>query len=222
MTGDRLSDLDAVERQRQFAVTFARQNGGRTFLRRQHVGYPFHVGRALYLPGDPEGFCTVYMQSCSGGIFQHERLGVVAVADPDAWAHLTTGAATVVHSMPEGYAEQDVLLDARAGSLIEYVPDALILFPDSRLDARLTIRAHRDATVIAAESFLLHDPRGDRRPFDWLRSETRVEDEQGRVLALDRFRVDGSAMQAGVPGVDGGFALQATLMVVHPQDPDAA
>ena len=203
----------------QLALGFARRHGGPTFLQRQRVAYPFHVGRTLQMPGDPAGFCTVYLQSCAGGIFQHDRLLQSMQLADDAQAHITTGASAIVHSMDSGHAEQHLLLEAGENAFAEYLPDPLILFPRSRLDTRLLIRAHRSATVIACESFLLHDPAARNEPFDWLRAETRIEDEAGRLLAADRFRVEGATIAARIPGITGLHSAQATLMVVHRADP---
>ena len=203
----------------QLSLGFARRHGGQTFLQRQRVAYPFHVGRALQMAGDPPGFCTVYLQSCAGGIFQHDRLLQSLQLADDAQAHVTTGASTIVHSMDNGHAEQHLLLAAGANTFAEYLPDPLILFPRSRLDTRLVIRAHASASVIACESFLLHDPTARNEPFHWLRTETRVEDEAGVLLAADRFRVEGETIAARMPGVTGAHVAQATLMVVHRADP---
>lgn len=203
-------------------LAFERAPGGATTLKRQHVAYPFHVGRVLHLPGDPVGLASVYLQSCSGGLFQGERLGLAVSAGDGAQVHLTTAASTIVHAMTAGHAEQALRIDAGGGSLVEYWPDPLILFPGSRLDTRLRIRAHTGATVIAGESFLLHDPGAGGEAFDWMRSETRIEDEDGRLLAVDRFRAEGRAIVAAQPGINGAFALQGTVLVVHRTDPVAA
>jgi urease accessory protein len=203
-------------------LAFEQAPGGATVLKRQLVAYPFHVGRVLHLPGDPAGLASVYLQCCSGGLFQGERLGLAVTAGEGAQVHLTTAASTVVHTMDAGHAEQVLRVEAGAGALVEYWPDPLILFPGSRLDTRLGIRAHAGATVIAAESFLAHDPRAGCGMFDWLRSETRIEDEDGRLLAVDRFRAEGRAIAEARPGVNGAFGLQGTVMVVHRADPAAA
>ena len=206
----------------QFELGFERSPTGATVLRRQHVAYPYHVGRVLYVPGDPAGFATVYVQSCSGGLFQGERLRLAVTAEAGAQVHLTTAASTIVHAMPAGAAVQKLAIVAREGALVEYLPDPLILFPTARLHATLTIRAAESATVIAGESFLLHDPEGGAETFDGLRSETRVEDPDGQLLALDRFSVDGRSIVTGQPGVNGAFGLQGTLMLVHRADPAGA
>ncbi len=55
-------------------IDFARDPTGNTYISRQRVGYPFHLGRALTSPGDPAGMPTIYLQSCAGGMFDGDDL----------------------------------------------------------------------------------------------------------------------------------------------------
>ncbi|MBI1397693.1 MAG: urease accessory protein UreD [Betaproteobacteria bacterium] len=223
MTGDRMlvaGEVEPAEATRHVQVAFGGAPGTRTFLRRQRVAYPFHLCRALYLPGDPPEFCTVYIQSCSGGIFQGDRLGMSLAAGADACAHVTTAASTIVHSMESDHAEQHVSIRADARAIVEYLPDPLILFPRARLSNVLSIVADPSATVIACDSFLAHDPRGADEPFAALRAETRLETMTGETIALDRFEVSGEEIGARQVGIHGPYTMQASLWVVHAHAPD--
>ena len=71
--------------------------GGRTVLRRQHVGYPFHVTRAFQLDRMRPDLATLYLQSASGGLYAADRLALDLVVGAGAALNLTTQASTVVH-----------------------------------------------------------------------------------------------------------------------------
>jgi len=71
--------------------------GGRTTLRRQHVGYPFHVTRGFYLDAARPDLLTLYLQSASGGLYAGDRLKLDVAVAANAAFHLTTQASTVVH-----------------------------------------------------------------------------------------------------------------------------
>jgi urease accessory protein len=195
-------------------IEFARDCGGATYVRRQRVGYPFHLGRALRSPGDPAGMPTLYLQSCSGGIFEGDDLRLRIEAGEGAAAHVTSGAFTIVHGMEEESAMQRLEIQAREGSFLEYLPDPAILFPRARLDSRVRVRVHPESSVILCDSVLLHDPKGGDGVFDWLRSETRFEDPSGKLLVCDRFRVDGSQLARRLAGVAGASTAQGTLFIV--------
>src|SRR5712671_5978598 len=71
--------------------------GGRTMLRRQHVGYPFHITRPFHLDRVRPDLATLYLQSASGGFYAADRLTLDLVVGAGAELHLTTQGSTVVH-----------------------------------------------------------------------------------------------------------------------------
>lgn len=222
MSGDRLlpDDVPALRpgsAQAQVDLRFAAEPGRRTWLKTQRAGYPFHVGRCLDLAGDPQGMATVYVQSCSGGIFEHDDLRWSISAAAGARAHVSTSASTIVHSMEKGEAAQEVRVDAEAGSYLEYLPDPLILFPAARLSSHLHIRLDEDATVLAWDTLLAHDPRGagPQRAFNRLRSEWTVESLDGRLLACDRYVVTGELLARALPGVNGSHRCHGSFVVLR-------
>jgi urease accessory protein len=81
-------------------LAFAADADRRSYLQRQYASYPFHVCRVYYHDQDPPGLATLYVQSCSGGIYEDDRLDVTLATAQGAEAHVSTQSATVVHSMP--------------------------------------------------------------------------------------------------------------------------
>ena len=198
----------------QAELEFACDANGATYVHHQRVGYPFHVGRSLKMPGDPPGMPTLYLQSCSGGIFEGDDLRVRITANEGSAAHVATAASTVVHSMQSRAASQQVELHAHSGSFLEYLPDPVILFPAAKLKNGLRVRVQRDATVIFGDSVLLHDPKGADDHFDWLQSDTLIEDEAGKLLARDRLRIGGMQLTLGLAGINGNWKAQGSLFAV--------
>ena len=199
----------------QAALRFARAPDGQSYIARQRVGYPFHITRPFYLDDVPAGALTLYLQSVSGGIYQGEDLRLTCAAGPGSAAHVTTQAATIVHRMPAAPARQTVALAAEGDALLEYLPDPLIMFPGARLTSVLEIDAAADATVVASESFSHHDPGGEDRRFDRFRAEMRLRDENGRLLALERYEVAGDRLAPGRGGRLARWPAQGSLVVAH-------
>lgn len=197
-------------------VRFGRGPGGQTFLRHQFAAYPFHLCRPHHFAGDPPEMVTLYLQSLSGGIYEHERLSLAIAAEPGTLAHVTSQASTIVHSMEAGHAESAVSIEADDSSLVEYLPDPLILFPRSRLVSVVKVRRHDVATVICADSFLTHDPEGADRTFACLDSRLDVEDLSGKLLARDRFVVTGEMFGAKRLSKGQSYAALASLVVLSP------
>jgi urease accessory protein len=227
LSGDRLLAHDlaalapAVEVRAQVDVELLTDPGGNTFVARQRVAYPYHLGRSLHAPEDPVGMPTLYIQSCSGGIFEHDQLAWRVVAGQRTQAHITSSASTIVHAMESGEARQEIAIEAQAGSYLEYLPDPLILFRDARLRSCLRIRLHRDATVLACDSMVPHDPSGEGGTFDWIAAELRVEDSEGKLLARDRYRLYGNTLSRSVPGITGSWQCQGGFAVLSRRVPAA-
>jgi urease accessory protein len=228
LTGDRLlaDDLAALDTgaaaARSARLHFECDGDGRSFLAQQHTPYPFHICRPFYLPSDPIGMATVYLQSCAGGIFEGDQLDLEILAAAHTRAHVTTSASTIVHSMPGASAAQRVLLHTSESALLEFLPDPLILFPGSRLSSQVRVRLGPASTVLLADAFLLHDPCAQQRVFDSLQSEVCIEDEAGRLLAMDRIHATGKAVAAQWAGVTGAFAAQGSFYVLHQQSDQRA
>ena len=171
--------------------------------------------------GDPAGMPTLYLQSCAGGMFEGDDLRLRVEAGEGSSAHVTSGASTIVHSMEQEPAVQYLEIRAREDSFLEYLPDPNILFWRSRLHNRVKLIAHPGATAIIGDTLLLHDPKGGDAVFDWLRSETRIEDPSGKLPACDRFHIEGAQLARGLAGVAGTSAAQGSLFVVTSTKPAA-
>ena len=153
------------------------------------------------------------MQSCSGGVYEDDRLDLTLATAQGAEAHVSTQAATVVHSMPSGSATQRVRIRCEGGSYLEYLPDPQILFPGSRFRSELAVRLGGDAVALVSDSFLSHDPAGRDDKFSAYFSEIVIENEAGKALAIDRLKVDGQAFRDSCPGISGRFQAQGTMIV---------
>ena len=187
---------------------------GRSFVARQYVRYPVHVGRALYTDPIDRGRCTVFLQSVSGGLFEHDAVtGCIAVA-PGARAHVATPASTIVHTMRGGCATQTVDIDAGEGAQVEYLPAPQILFPGSHLHARISVRLGDGAVVLVSETFLAHDPTACGASFELMDSAIDITGRDGRLRARERMRIRGADWLAAQPGVSGGFSVQGSLWIL--------
>ncbi|MDQ3261963.1 MAG: urease accessory protein UreD, partial [Pseudomonadota bacterium] len=121
---------------------------------------------------------------------------------------------TIVHCMPTGEARQAVNLVADSDSLIEYLPDPMILFPGARITSTVTVVVDDAACVVLSDAFLMHDHRDRGEAFDWFRSDISVFDANEDVLVRDRIRIDGRSILAALPGVTGSFTAHASFMLL--------
>lgn len=199
-------------------LRFASDESGRTHIERQFAPYPFHFCRPFYLDDDPDGMATVYIQSCAGGIFAHDALHLSIDATPGAKAHVTTAASTIVHSMPVGQAKQSVSIVAAENTLVEYLPDPMILFVGSRVKSSIDLILQPNACVMLSDAFLLHDYRALGGAFDSFHGDITVRDTTGEVVVRDRIRVNGKDLLGVTPGLMGSCVAQASVMLFCRQE----
>lgn len=169
----------AVGRHGALALRFA-QEDGRSYLAHRFWRPPLQIMRAV---AGEAGVPTIYLLSPTGGVVQGDRYEIEIGLAAGAQALVTTQAATKVYRMPDGEARQHVRLEVGAGAVLEFVPDALILFAGSDLASDVEVVLHPGALLI------LHDlvmpgrlARGEVFAFRSYRSKLVVRDEDGLIL----------------------------------------
>ncbi|EPM69737.1 urease accessory protein UreD, partial [Pseudomonas syringae pv. actinidiae ICMP 18886] len=128
--------------------------------------------------------------------------------------HVSTGAATVAHSMLEQPARQTVTLTADTGALLEYLPMATILFPQARLHSVVNVTLHPNARVMLCDAFCLHVPQGSAGLPGSYRADLHIQCPDGKLLAGDRLALTGKDLQRHLPGVSAELQALATFMLV--------
>ncbi len=193
----------------QLDLCFTRSPNGATYLSRQRAGYPFHVGRLLT---DEEG-ARVIVQSSSGGLFEDDDVHQHLAAAPGARARVETAAATIVHSMTGGQARARVSIEVHEGARLDWLPHPSILFPGARLASQIDVKLHPGARIMLTDCYTSHDPDGSERTFGSLDAAVSVRHAKGRLLARDRFVIDGTR-DLPLGGVSRRFTAHGGLMVL--------
>mgnify|MGYP001193127520 CR=1 FL=1 len=200
---------------RQLALEFAARNTGPTYLARQFATYPFHICRPFWLENDPKGMATLYLQSCSGGLYGGERLSSSIRTRARAHAHVTTQASTIVHGLEGECAVTELAIDAEESSFLEVFNEPLILLPQASVENRVAIHCAGDAVVLYGDAFLVHDPEGKQACFGTLDSTVSVHfDGETRPSVLDRSLLTGSFFREACPGASGRWPVQGTLYLL--------
>jgi urease accessory protein len=205
------------------ALLVAEFAGGRTILRRQHVGYPLHVTRAFYLDRPRPDLATLYLQSASGGLYAGDRLKLNLTVEANASLNLTTQASTVVHHGRDTGSFQQQSIKVKAGAFCALVSDPYVLFPGANLSLKTSAEVAEDAVLILADGFAIHDPQQRGEMFQRFATETRILRPDGARMVADAGAISGDELAAQF-GALGGMAAVATLLVIAPEHrcPDIA
>ncbi len=127
------------------------RDNGKTSVKRQYSRVPLYTQRALYLEDALPSMAYMYIISPSGGILQGDRYRMEITLRNEAMAHLTTQGATRVYRMEKNFATQIVNIDVGEGCYLEYVPDQIIPYRDSRFYQVANLKVHDTATLVYSE-----------------------------------------------------------------------
>jgi urease accessory protein len=191
--------------------------GGRTILRRQYVGYPFHITRPFQLDRMRPDLATLYLQSTSGGLYAADRLALEVTVGVGAALHLTTQSSTVVH---DGRAQGSLMrhsVEVRDRAFCAITSDPYILFPGANLHIATSATVAADAILILAEGFATHDPHRRGGTFARFSAETVVTRPDGREVVVDRGSLGGDDLSGNCDAL-GGMSAACSVLVVAPPD----
>lgn len=193
-------------------LTFARA-GGRTYLARQFVSYPFHVTRPFYLDRVPAGLATLYLQSAAGGIYSGDRLELTIDTGPGAQCQITTQGSTIVHDGRGQKSRHATRIQVGAGAFVGLINEPTILFRGAAIEMQADIQLDSGATLVLADALILHDPSGSHREgFALFASQLTVTAASGRLLLVDRQRVTGADFSRLAP--HGSHTTAGTLFAI--------
>jgi len=197
--------------------------GSATRIVSQFQKVPLYIFHPVYLdPGRP-GMAFVYIQQSGEGIVEGDRYRLDLDCAPGSAVHFTTQAATKIYRMEDNFATQMINLRVDAGAFVEYLPDPVIPFRDSRFYQRMLITVDPDATAIVGEILLPgRVARGEVHAYGLYYTDTEVRTPDGALLFADRLKLDPRSAAAGSPGLLGSFTVMASLYVITRKHPVGA
>src|SRR5918994_4593763 len=123
----------------------------KTSIKNQYYKVPLCIKRALYLEETFPEMAYVYVISPSGGILQGDRYRIDITLTNSAKSHVTTQSATRIYRMNKNFGSQIINLNVDKDCYLEYIPDQIIPFRDSRFYQVSNIKVHDEATCIYSE-----------------------------------------------------------------------
>ena len=121
--------------------------------------HPFHMTVPFTVPGDPEDFLTLYLQSSSGGLYDNDKHELNVDLSKKSNFHLTTQASTIVHEAKRNKGcKQDLTFKIKEDSYLEYLPDPIILWLGANLVQLMwKLRKMHEQYFVIAMSFMIRE-----------------------------------------------------------------
>jgi urease accessory protein len=123
----------------------------KTAIKNQYYKVPLCIKRALYLEESCPEMAYIYVISPSGGILQGDRYRIDISLENFAISHITTQSASRIYKMNKNFGTQIINLNVGKNCYLEFIPDQLIPFKDSRYYQTTNIKIHDSATCVYSE-----------------------------------------------------------------------
>ncbi|MBD7997581.1 urease accessory protein UreD [Oerskovia gallyi] len=200
-------------------LEFARNDRG-TELVHHYQKSPLQIMRPLYYDPLRPDMPYTYLMSTGGGILQADRLRTDLLFGPGSSAHVTTSAHSKVYRMEHDYAVAQTNVVVAEDAYVEYLPEPVIPFADSRFYQRTCVTLHESGTLVAGETvFAGRLARDERHRYAVFASDFEVRRPDGRIVALDRVRLVPEDGRTGGLAVLGDRDVLAMLYVLTPLVP---
>jgi len=124
---------------------------GRTRIKEKESTFPLSVQKDIYYDQFQPKMTHVYIMSSSGGILQGDKYMIDIILEKNTLAHITTQGATRVYGMNVSNAIQVVNVSLDDGAYLEFIPDQIIPYKNSRFYQEINFIVHNNATMIYSE-----------------------------------------------------------------------
>ncbi|MGI5274130.1 urease accessory protein UreD [Nonomuraea sp. CA-218870] len=191
------------------------RRGDRTEMTAHYQKTPLQIMRPLYYDPARPDMPYVIVMAAGAGALQGDRYRIDLTCGADAAVHVMTQAATKIFRMEQDYASQLVTITAGPGGYVEYLPDAVIPFAESRFYQRTQVTLDPTATVVLAETMLAGRlARGERHDYTAYCSDLEVRRPGGELLFADPIRLVPARSPVTGPAMFGDHGVLSTLYVI--------
>jgi len=126
----------------------------KTIITEQRSCVPLYVQRALYYDESIPSMAHLFILSPSGGVLQGDRYRTDIELKNGAMSHITTQGATRIYKMNSNYATQMINLNVGKDCYLEFLPEQLIPYKNSRYYQKATFKVDDSATLVYSETIV--------------------------------------------------------------------
>ena len=200
---------------------FELDRDGKSILRDLERRAPLIVQQELYFDEEMPEMPCVYILSSGGPNIDGDRYRQDITVKKDAYAHVSTGAATKLAQMKYNYSGliQNIVLEENA--YLEFIPEPVIPCRHTRFISDTRLSVHETATVFYSEIFMggrKYYKDGELFMYDILSVCSHGERPDGEQLFREKFVIDPEVENPRNLGVMDSFDVFANVIVMTPKD----
>ena len=126
----------------------------KTVITHKKTQVPLYLQKALHYDQDYPSMAHLFILSPSGGILQGDRYRMDVELKNNAISHLTTQGATRIYKMDSNYATHMVAINLKNNSYLEFIPEQIIPYVDSRFYQKTELNIDDSSTVVYSETIV--------------------------------------------------------------------
>ncbi|MDC0928196.1 urease accessory protein UreD [Nitrosopumilus sp.] len=196
-------------------IELKENNELKTVITKQFSQVPLQLQRAIYPESSLPGMAYLYIISPSGGILQGDRYKTDIMMKNNAVSHITTQGATRIYSMNSNSASQLVNITLDENCYLEYIPDQIIPYQNSRYYQKVNLNIHDDATLIYSE--VLTPGRiamNESFDYDICYLRTYCKNQNNKFRCLENMKIEPKKYNMKIKGVLGKYNIVGTVYVL--------
>ena len=126
----------------------------KTIITQKLTQVPLYVQKALHYDLDYPSMAHIFVLSPSGGVLQGDRYRMDVELKNNAISHITTQGATRIYKMESNYATHMVYLSLKNNSYLEFIPEQIIPYKNSRFYQKTNLVIDDSSTAVYSETIV--------------------------------------------------------------------
>ena len=191
----------------------------KTIITEQLSRVPLYVQKALYYDETIPSMAHVFVLSPSGGVLQGDRYRTDIELKNGAISHITTQGATRMYKMNSNYATQMINLNVGKNCYLEFLPEQLIPYKNSRYYQKATFKVDDSATLVYSETIVPgRVAMGELFDYDVCCLKTLCYDDKQEMKFHDNCILEPKKQTMNSLGIFGNKTVHSMMYVVTKQE----
>jgi len=191
----------------------------KTIITEQLSRVPLYVQKALYYDETIPSMAHVFVLSPSGGVLQGDRYRTDIELKNGAISHITTQGATRMYKMNSNYATQMINLNVGKNCYLEFLPEQLIPYKNSRYYQKATFKIDDSATLVYSETIVPgRVAMGELFDYDVCCLKTVCYDDKQEIKFHDNCILEPKKQTMNSLGIFGNKTAYSMMYVVTKQE----
>jgi urease accessory protein len=191
----------------------------KTIITEQMSRVPLYVQKALHYDESIPFMAHLFILSPSGGVLQGDRYRTDIELKNGAISHITTQGATRIYKMNSNYATQMINLIVGKNCYLEFLPEQLIPYKNSRYYQRATFNVDDSATLVYSETIVPgRVAMGELFDYDVCCLKTLCYDDKQEMKFHDNCILEPKKQTMNSLGIFGNKTAHSIMYVVTKQE----